>query len=199
MVQTSVRIWKKFYDLQKQCIPKRKRFNMTFTRRHLLIGSLSLVGAIPLTQFILTNEETMASSKTGNENYPITKSDAQWQEELSPEAFRVLRKHGTERAGSSPLDKVYDAGTYSCAGCGQPLFTSETKFNSGTGWPSFYAPIENAIGTSEDRTLFMVRTEVHCSKCGGHLGHVFKDGPRPTGLRYCMNGVSLNFEPKTDA
>ncbi len=110
----------------------------------------------------------------------------------------MLRKHGTERAGTSPLDKEYGEGTYNCSGCGQPLFTSETKYNSGTGWPSFYQPIEGAIETSVDRTLFMTRTEIHCSRCGGHLGHVFGDGPKPTGQRYCMNGVSLVFNPKTE-
>ncbi len=135
----------------------------------------------------------MAASK---EQFEITKTDKEWQESLTPEQYRVLRKHGTERAGTSPLDKVYEKGIYKCAGCGQPLFTSETKYNSGTGWPSFYAPIEGAIETSVDRSLFMVRTEVHCSRCGGHLGHVFSDGPRPTGQRYCMNGVSLNFVPQ---
>jgi len=107
----------------------------------------------------------------------------------------VLREHGTERAGTSPLDKVYEPGTYLCAGCSQPLFTSETKFNSGTGWPSFYQPLDEAIDTTVDRSLFMTRTEVHCSRCGGHLGHVFGDGPKPTGQRYCMNGVSLKFVP----
>jgi peptide-methionine (R)-S-oxide reductase len=135
----------------------------------------------------------MAASK---EQFEVTKSDKEWQESLTPEEYRVLRKHGTERAGTSPLDKVYDDGTYRCAGCGQPLFTAETKYDSGTGWPSFYAPIEGAIETSVDRSLFMVRTEVHCSRCGGHLGHVFGDGPRPTGQRYCMNGVALDFEPE---
>ncbi|MDJ0678474.1 MAG: peptide-methionine (R)-S-oxide reductase MsrB [Xenococcaceae cyanobacterium MO_167.B52] len=134
----------------------------------------------------------MTASK---EQFEIEKTDKEWQEILTPEQYRVLRKHGTERAGTSPLDKVYDQGTYECAGCGQPLFTSDTKYNSGTGWPSFYAPIEGAIATTVDRSLFMVRTEVHCSRCGGHLGHVFGDGPRPTGQRYCMNGVSLNFVP----
>jgi peptide-methionine (R)-S-oxide reductase len=131
-----------------------------------------------------------------NNEFPIQKTDAEWQTELSPEAFKVLRKHGTERAGTSPLDKVYDEGTYSCAGCGTPLFLADTKFNSGTGWPSFFLPIEGAVETTVDRTLFMTRTEVHCAKCGGHLGHVFNDGPKPTGLRYCMNGVSMNFEPQ---
>jgi peptide-methionine (R)-S-oxide reductase len=131
-----------------------------------------------------------------NNEFPIQKTDAEWQSELSPEAFKVLRKHGTERAGTSPLDKVYDEGTYSCAGCGTPLFLADTKFNSGTGWPSFFLPIDGAVETTVDRTLFMSRTEVHCAKCGGHLGHVFNDGPKPTGLRYCMNGVSMNFEPQ---
>jgi peptide-methionine (R)-S-oxide reductase len=131
-----------------------------------------------------------------NNEFPIQKTDAEWQTELSPEAFKVLRKHGTERAGTSPLDKVYDEGTYSCAGCGTPLFLADTKFNSGTGWPSFFLPIEGAVETTVDRTLFMTRTEVHCAKCGGHLGHVFNDGPKPTGLRYCMNGVSMDFTPQ---
>ena len=134
---------------------------------------------------------------TSNSNqYEVQKSEQEWKETLTPEQFRVLRKHGTERAGTSSLDKNYDDGTYVCAGCGQPLFTSETKFNSGTGWPSFYKPIEGAIDTTTDRSLFMTRTEVHCSRCGGHLGHVFNDGPKPTGQRYCMNGVSLEFAPE---
>lgn len=133
---------------------------------------------------------------TTSEQYEIQKTEQEWKDTLTPEQFKVLRKHGTERAGTSPLDKNYDDGTYSCAGCGQPLFTSETKFDSGTGWPSFYKPIEGAIDTTVDRTLFMTRTEVHCSRCGGHLGHVFGDGPKPTGQRYCMNGVSLNFAPE---
>ncbi|MEM9507191.1 MAG: peptide-methionine (R)-S-oxide reductase MsrB [Cyanobacteria bacterium P01_E01_bin.35] len=128
--------------------------------------------------------------------YQIKKTEQEWQEALTPEQYRVLRKHGTERAGTSPLDKTYDDGTYLCAGCGQPLFSSETKFNSGTGWPSFYQPLEGAIDTTVDRSLFMTRTEVHCSRCGGHLGHVFNDGPKPTGQRYCMNGVSLKFTPE---
>ncbi len=133
---------------------------------------------------------------TAKNEFEIQKTDKQWQETLTPEQFRVLRKHGTERAGTSPLDKVHDEGTFVCAGCGQALFTSDTKFDSGTGWPSFYAPIENAVGTTVDRSLFMTRTEVHCDRCGGHLGHVFNDGPKPTGQRYCMNGVSLEFVPE---
>jgi peptide-methionine (R)-S-oxide reductase len=130
---------------------------------------------------------------TSENQYEVQKTQQEWQDVLTPEQFKVLRKHGTERAGTSPLDKNYEDGTYQCAGCGQPLFTSETKFDSGTGWPSFYKPIEGAIDTTTDRSLFMTRTEVHCSRCGGHLGHVFSDGPKPTGQRYCMNGVSLNF------
>lgn len=123
------------------------------------------------------------------------KTDAEWRALLTPEQFAVLRKHGTERAGSSPLDKEHRAGVYRCAGCELPLFSSETKFDSGTGWPSFREPMEGAVGTSADRSLFMTRTEVHCRRCGGHLGHVFEDGPPPTGLRYCMNGVALKFVP----
>ncbi|MEM8832583.1 MAG: peptide-methionine (R)-S-oxide reductase MsrB [Cyanobacteria bacterium P01_G01_bin.19] len=133
---------------------------------------------------------------TAKNQYEVQKTEQEWKEILSPEEFRVLRKHGTERAGTSPLDKVYEDGTYLCAGCGQPLFNSKTKFNSRTGWPSFYKPLEGAIDTTVDRSLFMTRTEVHCSRCGGHLGHVFGDGPKPTGQRYCMNGVSLKFTPE---
>jgi peptide-methionine (R)-S-oxide reductase len=128
--------------------------------------------------------------------FEIEKSDEEWRRELSPEAFKVLRKHGTERAGTSPLDKEHRAGTFRCAGCGEPLFSSATKFDSRTGWPSFWGPLEGAVDTSVDRTFFTTRTEVHCRRCGGHLGHVFEDGPAPTGLRYCMNGVAMRFEPE---
>ena len=131
-----------------------------------------------------------------NSKFKVNKSEEEWKQQLTPEQFKVLRKHGTEPAGTSPLDKNYDKGTYVCAACGHPLFTSETKFNSGTGWPSFYASMDDAIETSVDRKFFMTRTEVHCSNCGGHLGHVFPDGPKPTGQRYCMNGVSLEFKPE---
>ncbi|XWK88310.1 MAG: peptide-methionine (R)-S-oxide reductase MsrB [Phormidium sp.] len=133
---------------------------------------------------------------TSKQEFEVTKTEQEWREILTPEQFNVLRKHGTERAGTSPLDKVYDKGTFVCAGCELPLFTADTKFNSGTGWPSFFAPLDGAIETTVDRSFFMTRTEVHCRRCGGHLGHVFNDGPKPTGLRYCMNGVSLKFIPE---
>ena len=136
----------------------------------------------------------MAKPKHAEQSFEVTKSDAEWKAQLSPESYRVLREHGTERAGTSPLDKEYGKGTFLCAGCGLPLFASDTKFDSRTGWPSFWRPLDNAIGTSTDRGFFMVRTEVHCRRCGGHLGHVFDDGPPPKGLRYCMNGVSLSFQ-----
>lgn len=128
-------------------------------------------------------------------NYPVQHSEEEWRQTLTPAQFAVLRKHGTERAGTSLLNQEKRRGVFVCAGCGQKLFASETKFESGTGWPSFYAPLEGAVDTTEDRSLFMTRTEVHCSRCGGHLGHVFPDGPRPTGQRYCMNGVAMAFEP----
>jgi peptide-methionine (R)-S-oxide reductase len=128
--------------------------------------------------------------------FDVSMSDDEWRGKLTPEQFHVLRKHGTERAGTSPLDKKYDPGTYYCAGCGSPLFTDKTKFNSGSGWPSFYEPMDGAVETETDRSFFMTRTEVHCRKCGGHLGHVFDDGPQPTGLRYCMNGCALDFRPE---
>src|SRR5262249_55909637 len=124
------------------------------------------------------------------------KTEEQWRSTLTPEQFKVLRQHGTERAGSSPLNYEKRTGMFSCAGCGQPLFSSDTKFESGTGWPSFWKPIEGAVGTSTDNSFFMTRVEVHCARCGGHLGHVFPDGPRPTGDRYCMNGLALRFEPE---
>lgn len=128
-------------------------------------------------------------------SFEVTRSDAEWRKILNAEQFTVLRQHGTERPWTSPLNKEYGRGTYLCAGCELPLFSSDTKFDSGTGWPSFWAPLEGAVGTSEDSSFFMKRTEVHCRRCGGHLGHVFDDGPKPTGLRYCINGVSLKFSP----
>ena len=127
-------------------------------------------------------------------SFPVERTDPEWRAGLSAEAYRVLRQHGTERPGSSPLNAEKRPGRFLCAGCGQALFDAATKYESGTGWPSFYAPLEGAIGTQVDRALFMVRTEVHCANCGGHLGHVFPDGPPPTGLRYCLNGAALSFE-----
>ena len=127
--------------------------------------------------------------------FPVTRSDAEWRRLLTPEQYHVLREHGTERPGSCALNYEHRPGSFACAGCGQKLFQSGTKFDSRTGWPSFNDPIEGAVGTSVDRSLWSVRTEVHCSNCGGHLGHVFDDGPAPTGLRYCMNGVAMDFVP----
>src|SRR5258708_1354097 len=132
------------------------------------------------------------------ETFPVSKTEDEWRKELSSEQFHVLREHGTERAGTSPLDVEKRAGTFRCAACGEPLFDAEKKFESGTGWPSFWEPMDQAVGTETDRSLFMARTEVHCAKCGGHLGHVFPDGPRPTGLRYCINGAALDFKPEQE-
>lgn len=130
-------------------------------------------------------------------HFPVEKSDEEWHRLLTPEQYDVLRGHGTERPGSCALLQEHRKGTFSCVACSQPLFVADRKFESGTGWPSFFAPLEGAIGTTVDRTWGMTRTEVHCNNCGGHLGHVFEDGPPPTGLRYCINGVALKFEPAT--
>lgn len=127
--------------------------------------------------------------------FEITKTEEEWRAQLTPEQYAVLREHATERPGSSPLLKEHRAGTFNCAGCGLPLYSSETKYDSGTGWPSFWAAIDGAVGTQEDNTLFTTRTEVHCRRCGGHLGHIFDDGPPPTGKRHCINGVALKFTP----
>jgi peptide-methionine (R)-S-oxide reductase len=129
--------------------------------------------------------------------YEVQKTEEEWRRILTPEQYHVLREHGTERAGTCALLVEHRPGTFKCAGCGQALFVADRKFESGTGWPSFFAPLEGSIGTSTDRSFFMTRTEVHCSRCGGHLGHVFPDGPPPTGQRYCINGVALTFEPAT--
>jgi peptide-methionine (R)-S-oxide reductase len=130
-----------------------------------------------------------------DKTFEIVKTEAEWRHALTPEQFAVLRKHKTERAGSSPLNAEHRRGVYVCAACDLPVFSSEAKFDSGTGWPSFGAPLDGAIGTAVDRSLFTTRTEVHCRRCGGHLGHVFEDGPPPTQLRYCMNGAALKFIP----
>ncbi len=155
-------------------------------RRRLLLGSAAAIAAGA--GWALRAAE--AARKGG---FEIAKTEEEWRRLLTPAQFHVLREHGTERPGSSPLDKEYGRGTYHCAGCDHPLFSSATKYESGTGWPSFYAPLRNAVGTKKDKSLFFTRTEVHCRRCGGHLGHVFDDGPKPTGKRYCMNGVALRF------
>ncbi len=162
-------------------------------RRKVLVNTLTIgTGILTMSLFSKTRAADVESKKT----FEVTLTDEQWKAKLSPEAYRVLREHNTERAGSSPLDREKRVGVFHCAGCDLPLFDSTAKFDSGTGWPSFFQPIKDAIGTSEDRSWFSVRTEVHCRRCGGHLGHVFDDGPKPTGLRYCMNGVALRFEPE---
>lgn len=152
------------------------------TRRQLTLGAAALL------------LEVNARAKKPR-RFEVTRTDEEWRQSLTPEQYAVLRKEGTERPGSSPLNREKRQGVFHCAGCDLPLFSSETKYESGTGWPSFWKPLDNAIGTSEDRSFFMTRTEVHCRRCGGHLGHVFNDGPRPTGLRYCMNGVAMTFMP----
>jgi len=135
------------------------------------------------------------SKEQSDERFEVSYSDDEWRRRLAPEQYRVLREHGTERAGTSALNQEKRAGTFHCAACGLPVFMTAQKFESGTGWPSFWQPLENAVATREDRSFFTTRTEVHCRRCGGHLGHVFDDGPPPTGLRYCMNGVAMTFEP----
>jgi peptide-methionine (R)-S-oxide reductase len=161
------------------------------SRRNLALAGISAVAAAAVARLAAGGAHA-----TDTKAFEVTKTDEEWKKLLTPEQYYVLRKHGTERAFTSPLDKEYGAGQYTCAGCELPLFSSATKFNSGTGWPSFYKPLDNAIGTTVDKSFFMTRTEVHCRRCGGHLGHVFDDGPKPTGLRYCMNGVALKFVPE---
>ena len=136
-----------------------------------------------------------AAPAAAAEHFEVTKTDAQWKAQLGPAAYQVLRQEGTERPYSSPLNGEHRAGAFGCKGCALPLYSSKTKFESGTGWPSFWAPLQNAVKTRTDSTLGFSRTEVHCRRCGGHLGHVFDDGPKPTGKRYCMNGVAMTFKP----
>jgi peptide-methionine (R)-S-oxide reductase len=131
-----------------------------------------------------------------DKRFPVEKTDAEWQATLTPTQYDVLRQHGTEMRGTSPLNQEKRPGTFRCAGCGEPLFASDAKYESGTGWPSFFAPIDGGVDTTVDRSHFMTRTEVHCARCGGHLGHMFEDGPAPSGRRYCMNGVAMSFEEK---
>jgi peptide-methionine (R)-S-oxide reductase len=168
---------------------------MTRTQRVLLTLAMVAAAAVPA---YVTWKGDAAMDKNRPEPsraFPVTKTDEAWKASLTPRQFAVLRRHDTEYPGTSPLLEEHREGTFACAGCGQPLFTSDTKYESGSGWPSFFAAIEGAVGTSEDVTLGMRRVEIHCSRCGGHLGHVFPDGPRPTGERYCTNGAALAFEP----
>ena len=164
---------------------------MTTTRRHLLFtGSAS---ALALAAWFSPRRAPAAAATS--EVFEVTFTDAQWRARLTPAQYAVLRHENTERPGSSPLNKENRAGTFACAGCALPLFSSKTKFDSGTGWPSFWKPLDRAVIARSDMTFGMMRTEVLCRRCGGHLGHVFDDGPRPTGLRYCMNGYAMTFKP----
>jgi peptide-methionine (R)-S-oxide reductase len=165
------------------------------TRRTLFLSGTAAV-AMGGAMSLFGNKVADARSEKA---FPVNYSDEEWRRRLTPEQFYVLRNHGTERAGTSPLNREKRTGIFHCAGCDQALFRSEDKFESGTGWPSFTQPIAGAVGESVDKSFFMTRTEIHCSNCGGHLGHVFPDGPKPTGLRYCMNGVAMTFKPAATA
>jgi peptide-methionine (R)-S-oxide reductase len=165
-------------------------------RRQFLVIAASAAGLAPVVAWL---SRPSADGAVAERAFPVSKTDAEWRSQLTPAQYDVLRQHATERAFSSPLDREKRAGTFACAGCRQPLFASSTKFDSGTGWPSFWAPLDGAVGSSVDHIWLMVRTEVHCSRCGGHLGHVFADGPKPTGLRYCINGAALVFQPDARA
>ena len=158
------------------------------TRRTFLWNSAAVIGGA-------STIALLGMPAFADKEFEIVKTDAEWKKLLSPAAYQVLRHESTERPGSSPLDAEKRNGLYSCAGCNLDNFSSETKFHSGTGWPSFYKPLPNSVGEKRDTSAGMVRTEVHCRRCGGHLGHVFDDGPKPTGLRYCMNGGALKFHP----
>ena len=159
-------------------------------RRSLLVGASSLAVVAACSPAPVADGKL---APLADDKFEVTRTDAEWRKLLGPDAYMVMRHENTEPPGSSPLDAEERKGTYSCAGCDLPLFSSETKFHSGTGWPSFWQPLDNAVAEKSDSSLGMIRTEVHCRRCGGHLGHVFDDGPPPTGLRYCMNGLSLKF------
>jgi peptide-methionine (R)-S-oxide reductase len=165
--------------------------------RRFFLATAAGLAALFSFRWLRGSEAFAGAEKKGD--FEIKKSDAEWKAQLTPAQYDVLRKEGTERPYSSELNKEKRKGIFACAGCDLPLFASETKFESGTGWPSFYQPLENAVGTTTDRTLGMSRTEVHCRRCGGHLGHVFDDGPKPTGLRYCMNGLAMTFKPAANS
>jgi peptide-methionine (R)-S-oxide reductase len=158
------------------------------TRISVLTGLAALAVGIPV-----LGRKAMGTTTT--QHFRVSYSDEEWRKRLTPEQYQVLRKHGTEAPGSSPFENDEHKGTYLCVGCNQELFSSQTKFHSGSGWPSFYEPLPHAVETAKDYDLIVPRVEVHCSRCGGHLGHVFDDGPKPTGLRYCINGVVLKFDP----
>jgi peptide-methionine (R)-S-oxide reductase len=172
--------------------PHRKEIIMLSDRRKFLLGSTAVL-AMAATPFVL---RPMASSHAAEGIFAVSMTEEEWQQKLTPEQYAVLRQEGTERPWTSPLLDEHREGTFHCAGCDLALFDAATKYESNTGWPSFYQPLAGAIGETEDTTLGMVRTEVHCTRCGGHQGHVFPDGPQPTGLRYCINGVALTFAPK---
>jgi len=165
--------------------------NTMKNRRNTLLGLGALSAWLAGARALFTSSPAQAAAPA--RVYAFSKTDAEWKALLKPDQYAVLRRAGTERPHSSPLNQEKRAGTYSCAACALPLFASGTKFESGTGWPSFWKPLDQAVVEEIDRSLFMTRTEVLCRRCGGHLGHVFTDGPRPTGLRYCMNGIALNF------
>ncbi|SLN40167.1 peptide-methionine (R)-S-oxide reductase MsrB [Roseisalinus antarcticus] len=150
---------------------------------------LSLAGATGLAG------TSLPALLAAQEQFEVARTETEWRAMLTDAEYRVMREEGTERAGSSPLDKVYEPGTYHCKGCDQALYSSEAKYDSGTGWPSFFRALPNAVETKPDRSFFTTRTEVHCDRCGSHLGHIFDDGPQPTGKRHCLNGVSLSFVP----
>jgi peptide-methionine (R)-S-oxide reductase len=165
------------------------------TRRDVLTTAAVALGLGTLWGVVGTRRRVEASGSAGA--FEVTKTDEEWKRILKPNQYAVLRKHGTEPAWSSPLNAEHRNGTFLCAGCAWPVYSSKTKFESGTGWPSFWAPLDGGVETTVDRSLLEVRTEVHCHRCGGHLGHVFDDGPRPTGKRYCMNGVAMTFRPSS--